>query len=91
MDSKMNSKAQSIVSLVAVVSILSFHWDADAYLNPGTGSMILQALIAGIAVVAVTVKLYWYKLIAFIKGETLEEEEEDLLAGLDLDSEEAED
>ena len=33
-----------------------------AYLDPGSGSMILQALLAGVAGVAVVVKLYWRRL-----------------------------
>lgn len=38
---------------------------AHAYLDPGTGSIILQGLIAGIAVASFTIKTYWYKLAAF--------------------------
>ena len=33
-----------------------------AYLDPGAGSMILQALAAGVAGVAVTGRLYWGRL-----------------------------
>jgi hypothetical protein len=36
--------------------------DAYAYLEPGTGSVILQALIGVIAGVLITLKIYWYKL-----------------------------
>ena len=86
----MGLKHRAVAGFIAIISISSFHWNAEAYLNPGTGSMILQALIAGIAVIAVTIKLYWFRLIAFIKGETLDEEE-DLLAGLDLDADESND
>ena len=38
---------------------------AHAYLDPGTGSMILQGLIAGIAVAWFTIKTYWYKFAGF--------------------------
>lgn len=31
------------------------------YLDPGTGSVILQALIGGIAGLAVTAKLWWHR------------------------------
>lgn len=37
---------------------------AHAYLDPGTGSIILQGIIAGIAVAWFTIKTYWYKLAA---------------------------
>lgn len=36
--------------------------DAYAYLDPGTGSVIIQALIGVIAGVLITLKIYWYKL-----------------------------
>ena len=35
---------------------------AFAYLDPGTGSMIIQGAIAAIAMVGLTVKTYWYRL-----------------------------
>jgi len=36
--------------------------DAHAYLDPGTGSLLLQGILALIAGAAVTFKLYWAKL-----------------------------
>jgi hypothetical protein len=41
---------------------------AYAYLDPGTGSMMLQLLIGGIAGALVVIKLYWYKLKGFMTG-----------------------
>ena len=35
---------------------------AQAYLDPGTGSMILQMVLGGVAGLAVLVKMYWQKL-----------------------------
>jgi hypothetical protein len=35
--------------------------DAWAYLDPGTGSILLQGLIAGIAAATTVVSLYWQK------------------------------
>ena len=81
---KVKSIIEPTACMIALLSISCFHFDANAYLNPATGSMILQALIAGLAVVAVTIKLYWFKLRAFLKGEKFEPEE-DLLVDLDLD------
>jgi hypothetical protein len=37
-----------------------------AYLDPGSGSMILQILAGGLAAVAVTAKLYWNKILRFL-------------------------
>ena len=37
-----------------------------AYLDPGSGSMILQIIAGGVAAVAVTAKLYWNRLLRFL-------------------------
>lgn len=39
-----------------------------AYLDPGTGSIILQSVLAGIAVAMGVLRLYWYRLKAFFSG-----------------------
>ena len=62
-----------------IALLLSFSASASAYLDPGTGSMILQGLIAGIAVAGFTIKTYWYKLRSLLgknqPSRLLEEEE----------------
>ena len=37
-----------------------------AYLDPGTGSMLLQVALGGVAAIAVAVKLYWYRILAVL-------------------------
>ena len=48
---------------------------AFAYLDPGTGSIILQAIIGGLAACAYTIKMYWVKIKSFFyrNKETKEE------------------
>jgi hypothetical protein len=41
--------------------------DLLAYLDPGSGSMILQILAGGVAAVAVTAKLYWDRILKFLR------------------------
>ena len=36
--------------------------DAFAYLDPATGSIIIQALIGALAGTAITLKIYWHKI-----------------------------
>ena len=52
---------------------------AFAYLDPGTGSMLLQVILGGIAAVGVALKLFWYRIIAFfgIKPKPDADEDED--------------
>jgi len=38
-----------------------------AYLYPGSGSMILQMIAGGTAAVAVTAKLYWRRMLKFLR------------------------
>ena len=38
-----------------------------AYLDPGSGSMILQILAGGLAAVAVTARLYWNRILRFLR------------------------
>ena len=39
---------------------------AQAYLDPGTGSIILQILLGGVAGLALACKLYWQKFITLL-------------------------
>jgi hypothetical protein len=41
---------------------------AHAYLDPTTGSILLQGLLAGIAGVVVVLRLYWARLKAFFRS-----------------------
>lgn len=38
---------------------------AHAYLDPGSGSAILQGILGALAAIALTVKLYWHRLLRF--------------------------
>ena len=42
-----------------------FGWTqpAYAYLDPGSGSLILQGIIAGIAAIGVVARIYWHRLL----------------------------
>lgn len=52
------------LALVGVAG-LSLWSDAQAYLDPGTGSAILQGILGALAALAITLKLYWHKLLRF--------------------------
>ena len=60
---------------ITVLLLLMFT-DAMAYLDPGTGSMLLQVILGGIAAVGGAIKLYWHKLRAAF-GMAKKEETED--------------
>jgi hypothetical protein len=52
---------------LALAVIMATIAPAHAYLDPGTGSIILQAIIGGLAMGAVTARLYWNKITMFFK------------------------
>ena len=47
---------------VASLALLTVSTPAWAYLDPGTGSMIISAIVGLFATVGLAVKTYWYKL-----------------------------
>ena len=51
--------------LAACLSITS---PAYAYLDPGTGSMLLSAVIGVAAAVGLAVKIFWYRLVGLFRG-----------------------
>jgi len=49
-------------AVVVFILSMSVSGSASAYLDPGTGWMIVQGLIAAVAAVGVGVRTYWSKL-----------------------------
>ena len=49
--------------------------DLIAYLDPGSGSMILQVLAGGLAAIAVTARLYWNRILKFLRIKKDDDEE----------------
>ena len=45
-----------------VLTVALFTQSAWAYLDPGTGSMLLQVILGGIAALGVALKLFWHKI-----------------------------
>ena len=53
----MNNKYLVIICIFWIFSTTSAH----AYLDPGTGSIILQAILAFIAAIGASISFYWSK------------------------------
>ncbi len=63
--------------LVVLTSLLMLTSPAYAYIDPGTGSFLVQGLIAGVIAVGVTGKLFWAKIKSLITGKPIVEDEDD--------------
>jgi hypothetical protein len=51
-----------IMFFIFIALVLVFPSSAHAYLDPGTGSFVVQIIIAGVAVVALNIKIFWQKI-----------------------------
>lgn len=58
----MSERVTIVFAMVLLPSV------ATAYVDPGTGSVLLQMLLAGAVGVGVVVKLYWRKLRSRLGG-----------------------
>ena len=50
--------------LLGLVLLTAWPTLVFAYIDPGTGSALIQGLIAAIAAIGVTLKLYWHRFIS---------------------------
>lgn len=50
-------------SVIFIISLTAQH--AFAYLDPGTGSMLLQGLLAGLLAAAATIRIFWKRIKIF--------------------------
>lgn len=62
---------------LAILACSVFAAPSHAYLDPGTGSIILQSILAGIAVAMGVLRLYWYRLKAFFSGKSVKPDVQD--------------
>ena len=64
----MPSRLRDLAPLLFVLTALLAARRAEAYLDPGTGSILLQSLVAAAAALAVGLRLYWRRLKALFRG-----------------------
>jgi len=57
------------VALLVLIGVLVVEVPVDAYLDPGSGSMLLQVVLGGFAAIGVMAKLYWHRLTSILRRE----------------------
>ena len=62
------------LTLFLAISLLCFVPTADAYLDPGSGSFIIQMIIASVAGAAYALKMYWNRIKAYVRGGSVEQD-----------------
>jgi hypothetical protein len=65
MDTYVHRALRVVLLLAALLSIAT---PAYAYLDPGTGSMILSAVIGVAAAVGLALKMFWYRVLSVFRG-----------------------
>ncbi len=68
----MNMSVSNLKLLCLIVGLISYTSPAYAYLDPGTGSMLLQGLIAGLAAIISVLSIYWQKVKSFFVKKELD-------------------
>jgi hypothetical protein len=54
------------IAVLALIAFLAGAAPAYAYLDPGSGSMMVQLLLGGVAGAVVIVRLYWARLLTML-------------------------
>lgn len=72
------NRVRNFLGFAASLMILAlvFPRSAYAYVDPGTGSYVLQIVIAGIAAASFSLKLFWGRIRAFFSGPPPQKEDD---------------
>lgn len=73
-----NSKIGKKMRLITFAVLGLITLPAYAYLDPGSGSLIIQSIIGAFAAIGVTLKLYWHKIKLKLGGRKPDELEGEL-------------
>ena len=60
------------LALLVLLGWLLLEAQVDAYLDPGSGSMLLQILLGGFAAIGVVAKLYWHRVTSLFRRKGLD-------------------
>ena len=67
---------RTLLSVLIAVCLAFVALPAHAYLDPASGSLLLQMILGGVAGIALAVKLYWHRLLAFFGAKKSPEDED---------------
>ena len=76
-----HQKHRIFITITTSLALSVWALPAYAYLDPGTGSMLIQGLIGAIAALGVTLKLYWHKIKLMFRGRNKDDNSQDSTSG----------
>ena len=71
----MNSKFEFFTSILVLILVLP--GQAHAYIDPGSGSAIMSAIIGVFVAIGLTIKTYWYKIKSIFTGKSSKTKSDD--------------
>jgi len=74
-------KHRTFITITTSLALSIWALPAYAYLDPGTGSMLIQGIIGAIAALGVTLKLYWHKIKLMFRGSKTKDNSQDPSSG----------
>jgi hypothetical protein len=66
----------SPLALVAVVALILLPSPALAYIDPGTGSFVIQGIIAAVVGAGIVFKMFWHRIKSALTGKPLDEDDD---------------
>jgi hypothetical protein len=73
----MNRFRLLLFPLSLVFAVVLTPGDAHAYIDPGTGSFVIQGIIAAIVGAGFAIKMFWHRIKAFLTGKPMPTETDD--------------
>lgn len=73
----MKFSLRNVNFLLIILGLISYTSPVFAYLDPGTGSLLLQGLIGGVAVAMSFLSIYWQKIKAFFSKKEVDSDTEE--------------
>ena len=71
----MNHRA--LLILAGTVALLFVSAPASAYIDPGTGSFLVQGIIAAVLGAAMVIKMYWHRIKSVLRGRSVKDNDDD--------------
>lgn len=64
------------LALVLLLTFILLPAPALAYLDPGTGSFVIQGIIAAVVGAGIAVKMFWHRIKALLTGKSAPEDDD---------------
>jgi nitrate/nitrite transporter NarK len=64
------------LALVMILALVMLPTPALAYIDPGTGSFVIQGIIAAVVGAGFAVKMYWHRIKSLFTGKPMPEDDD---------------